>query len=98
MLSLRFLAALNIVNADPECNTFSAGDCSPDPDAIIISLEGIDETACQSLCNVTLGCEFYQWEKKKDGIDDINNCILHKEDCRQNCAVYGADMVITILP
>merc|ERR1712062_322309 len=40
----------------------------------------------------TLGCEFYQYEKKKNGIDDIPNCVLHKEDYRQNCIVYGADM------
>ena len=98
LFSLRFLAALNVVSAEPKCSTFSAGDCVPDADKVITSLSGIDEKTCQLFCNETLGCEFYQWERKRDGIDDINNCVLYEEDYRQNCFVYGADMVIMILP
>ena len=56
---------MNVVSSEPKCSTFSAGDCIPDADKVITSLSGLDEKTCQLFCNETLGCEFYQWERKK---------------------------------
>jgi len=87
-LSAGFLIS---INAEPDCDTFTAGGCTPiNGTEVGFPVPGIDEVDCQLYCQDTEGCRFYQF-KKYDETSKMTLCSLYSADYRQNCGYYAAD-------